>query len=383
MELCASMARRGRVPWQVRAIYLVGMSIATALALAAAPPDIPMVPGVTFVMAVSNAASPPQTSTLDHLAQGDYETVVTITAVNDEGISQNAFIDGVDESGVHQQSTIPRKVLRADLAKSHLQVFGFYSTDPLIVTGTTALGPSLAITKELLEKGRSAYSFRNFSTLPTISGTLIRSEVANVKFPVLVNGQRVELNAIHATGQMASGSATRPFEQFILAEAQYPISLRIAYGPRGGAFPFKADFAREIVRIDFPVKQGSGLAEALAKNCRVEIPGIYFDFNEATLKAQSKRALQDIAAVLNEQPKRHVSIEGHTDNIGGAQYNDDLSARRAATVKAALVEDFKIDPATISTKGFGLRRPRESNETLAGRARNRRVELVRECSDGK
>ena len=137
------------------------------------------------------------------------------------------------------------------------------------------------------------------------------------------------------------------------------------------------------MRIDFPVKQASALAEALAKNCRVEVPGIYFDFNEATLKAQSKRALQDIAAVLSQQPKRHVSIEGHTDNIGSAQYNDDLSARRAATVKAALVEDFKIDPATIATKGFGLRRPVETNETLAGRARNRRVELVRECSDGK
>ena len=215
MEPFMSMARRGRVSWQVRAICLVGVSIATPLAHAAASPDIPIVPGVTFVMAVSNAASPPQTSTLDHLAQGDYETVVTITAVNDEGVSQNAFIDGVDESGVHQQSTIPRKVLRADLANSHLQIFGFYSTDPLVVTGATALGPSLAVMHELLEKGRAAYSFRNFSTLPTISGTLVRGKAANVKFPVLVNGQRVELNAIHATGQMALGSTTRPFEHFI------------------------------------------------------------------------------------------------------------------------------------------------------------------------
>jgi outer membrane protein OmpA-like peptidoglycan-associated protein len=182
---------------------------------------------------------------------------------------------------------------------------------------------------------------------------------------------------------MALGSTTRPFEHVILAQPQYPISLRIAYGPRGGGFPFKADFAREIVRIDFPVEQGPSLAEALAKNCRVEVPGIYFDFNEATLKPQSKRALQEIAAALSKQPQRHVSIEGHTDNIGSAQYNDDLSARRAATVKAALVGDFKVDAATIATRGFGLRRPVETNETLAGRARNRRVELVRDCGAGK
>ena len=69
-----------------------------------------------------------------------------------------------------------------------------------------------------------------------------------MKFPVLVNGQRVELNAIHATGPMTLGGTTRPFEHIILAQPQYPISLRIAYGPRGGGFPFKADFAREIVR---------------------------------------------------------------------------------------------------------------------------------------
>lgn len=212
---------------------------------------------------------------------------------------------------------------------------------------------------------------------------LSRGEVANVKFPVLVNGQRVELNAIRALGQMTSAGTTRPFEHFILAHPRYPISLRIAYGPRGGSFPFKADFSREIVRIDFPVKAAAALSEAFAKNCRVEVPGIYFDFNEATLKAQSVLALQQIAAVLARQPQRHVSIEGHTDNIGSEKYNDDLSAARAAAVKAALVSDFKIDASTISTKGFGLRRPVENNETLAGRARNRRVELVRDCGAGK
>lgn len=365
------------------AICLVGVLAVATPARAAESPDIPIARDVTFVIAVSNGTSPTEPSALEHIAQGDYETVVTITAVDDRGISQNAFIDGNDDAGVRRQVTIPRTVTTADLASSHLQILGFHSADPPVVKGSTALGPSLAVVHDLLATGKTEYSFRNFASLATISGTLRRDESVDVKFPVLVNGRRVELNAIRATGQMASGGATRPFEHIILVQPPYPVSLRIAYGPRGGSFPFTADFAREIVRIDFPAKQAAGLADVLAKNCRAEVPGIYFDFNEATLKPQSQRALREVAAVLGRQPKMHVSIEGHTDNVGGEKYNDALSAARAASVKTALVNDFKIDAATISTKGFGLRRPVETNATLAGRARNRRVELVRDCGDGK
>jgi hypothetical protein len=89
-----------------------------------------------------------------------------------------------------------------------------------------------------------------------VSGTLRRSSTSTVKFPVLLNGKRIELNAIHAIGQMALGSAKRPFETVILDHPQYPLSLRIAYGSREGGFPFKPAFAREIVRIDFPEPQG-------------------------------------------------------------------------------------------------------------------------------
>jgi outer membrane protein OmpA-like peptidoglycan-associated protein len=373
-----------RIRRRAASVHLLAIWFAAGL-VHAGTTEIPVAPGVTFVIAVSNSASSGRSNTGEHIAQGDYETVVTITAVNADGVSQTAFIDGVDESGVRRQSSIQRQVLAPDLANSHLQILGFHSADPPVLPGTTSLGPSLAVTRELLTTGKTAYSFRNFASRDTISGTLSREDGENVKFPVLVNGRRVELSAIRATGLMASGSATRPFEHYILDHPQYPVSLRIAYGPRDGAFPFKADFAREIVRIDFPAQQASALSEALAKNCRVEVPGIYFDFNEATLKSQSAHALQEIANALAKQPQLqlHISIEGHTDNIGDDPYNDDLSARRAAAVKTALERDFHVDVANIATKGYGARRPVESNDTLAGRARNRRVELVRECGGGK
>ncbi|HEX4179012.1 MAG TPA: OmpA family protein, partial [Rhizomicrobium sp.] len=72
------------------------------------------------------------------------------------------------------------------------------------------------------------------------------------------------------------------------------------------------------------------------------------------------------------------TVEGHTDNIGGDTYNLDLSKRRAAAVKNALVTRYHITADRLSTNGYGSSRPVETNDTLEGRARNRRVELTRE-----
>jgi outer membrane protein OmpA-like peptidoglycan-associated protein len=71
-------------------------------------------------------------------------------------------------------------------------------------------------------------------------------------------------------------------------------------------------------------------------------------------------------------------VEGHTDNIGGDEYNLDLSQRRAEAVTLVLVTRYHTTGDRLTPQGFGASRPKEPNDTLAGRARNRRVELVRE-----
>jgi outer membrane protein OmpA-like peptidoglycan-associated protein len=353
------------------------MFLVTALAVAE-DLDFPVTPGVKIVLAVSNGGPPQDRQVSEHVAQGDYETIVTLGAVDSQGISQTAFIDAEDGAGRRSQVNVPRQVLAADLAGSRTQVLGFLSSDEPILRGTTALGPSLLIMRELQESGSSNYSFRNFSNRDAAKGSLKRG-ARTVKFPVLINGRRMELDAVVATGQMTAGSSTRPVEQYIYNHSRHPISLRIAYGPRDAGFPFKADFARDVVRIDFPVDQAAAMTDAINKNCRIEVPGIYFDFDKASLMPQSRAALEQLAAVIRKIGSRHVSIEGHTDNIGGDSYNDQLSARRAAAVKSALTQDYAIQGASLSTRGVGSHRPIESNETLAGRARNRRVELVLDC----
>jgi outer membrane protein OmpA-like peptidoglycan-associated protein len=120
------------------------------------------------------------------------------------------------------------------------------------------------------------------------------------------------------------------------------------------------------------------LESAFTKSKRIRIYGIHFDFNSATVRPESGPVIKEIADVLGRHAEWKLTIEGHTDNVGGTAYNLDLSSRRAASVKTILVNQYHIAAARLSTVGYGLSRPVATNETDAGRALNRRVELVRQ-----
>jgi OOP family OmpA-OmpF porin len=80
--------------------------------------------------------------------------------------------------------------------------------------------------------------------------------------------------------------------------------------------------------------------------------------------------------VLRRHRDWQLRIAGHTDGIGGDRQNLDLSKRRGAAVKDALVKRYGIDAGLLSTTGFGKSQPKDTNDTVEGRAHNRRVELV-------
>lgn len=123
------------------------------------------------------------------------------------------------------------------------------------------------------------------------------------------------------------------------------------------------------------VKSTAVLADALAKSCHVALEGIYFDFNKATLKLESDPALEKVAALLKSNPVLALEVQGHTDNIGTAAYNQKLSEARAASVKAWLVAHGTAS-ARLTSHGYGFTQPVASNDTEAGRANNRRVEIA-------
>jgi len=103
---------------------------------------------------------------------------------------------------------------------------------------------------------------------------------------------------------------------------------------------------------------------------------IQFDSNKADIKPQYHNKLKEVADFMAAYPETKAAIEGHTDSIGSAAYNQKLSQLRAESVRDYLVRNFKISPDRLSAKGYGEDRPVSSNDTDEGRRKNRRIQAV-------
>jgi len=104
------------------------------------------------------------------------------------------------------------------------------------------------------------------------------------------------------------------------------------------------------------------------------LEGVHFDLNSANLSQESYSILDHVAEELRDNPHVRVEIQGHTDEVGTPEYNQDLSQRRAETVRDYLVSKG-VKEDRLVPKGYGATRPVASNDTEEGRAKNRRVEL--------
>jgi OOP family OmpA-OmpF porin len=118
------------------------------------------------------------------------------------------------------------------------------------------------------------------------------------------------------------------------------------------------------------------MADGISSTGHVAIYGIYFDFNKSDVKPESDPALQEINKLLSNNPNLKVFIVGHTDNVGGVDYNMKLSQARADAVVKALTTKYKVNPQSLKAYGVGQLAPVAPNKTEDGRAKNRRVELV-------
>lgn len=108
-----------------------------------------------------------------------------------------------------------------------------------------------------------------------------------------------------------------------------------------------------------------------------EMIGVNFEFDSATLTADSKAALDDALKILGRHTQLIVEIAGHTDSTGSAEYNQKLSERRAESVRDYLVNNG-VDSNRLTVKGYGESEPVADNATREGRAKNRRVEMRKE-----
>ena len=139
---------------------------------------------------------------------------------------------------------------------------------------------------------------------------------------------------------------------------------------------------QDLIIIDeAPFKQSltfgpKALKEALDKDGRVILYEILFNYDKAILKQESDKQLQYVLTLLLENPGLTLEIQGHTDNQGEDDYNLALSQQRAETVRRYLAL-FGIPAEQLTAKGYGESQPVDTNDTEEGRAKNRRVELVK------
>jgi len=384
--------------------------------------NIPLRPGLTVVTAIAQFG-------------GDYESIKQVQQVSPSAVRLSYRADNVpnpleglqklsgDKAPKSNGSVSGQRSVRVeDLQTAHDYMQWFGPNQPEVIPGSTAISVSREVLAELKDKGETQFSFRT-GGLKGMAGSLLGAlgqmaggagagatketkDLANMgkdectlkrtgsglhSFPVLLNNQRVSLPAVHAQCNTDDGLA----DFYFLDDLDNPLAL---------AWKLGTSDTLQLVKISYPPPPaaspaggpsgaggssgaGSGggaggggqqIEQELKQTGQAEVYGIYFDFASDKIKPESEPVLREIADALNHNPTWKLRVEGHTDNIGGDDYNLNLSQRRAEAVKLALATRYHIGADRLTPKGFGATRPKEPNDTLAGRARNRRVELVRE-----
>jgi len=314
---------------------------------------------------------------LDHIwsTQGrDFEELKTISSVDDRSIGgrvsgpavwyKNNKVDRVEDA----VNFAPREICQVDFDDSQaLETMG-KKQYPTVILGTTEFSISRKTFALLKEKKRAKFDYREgyyfvgdgYSWRHDDAGTFLG--MGDTKFHTIVNGAETDLPAIAAQGNVGMNSTS----MIVLDDPDNPLLLDYSTP--------STQFRVKIGKINFPVENK---IENDLKKGRAEIYGIYFDFDSDRLRGESEPVLAEIADVLKKEPDWKLSVEGHTDNVGGDKHNLDLSQRRAASVINALVTRYQISADRLSPAGFGASKPKATNDTVEGRALNRRVELVR------
>ncbi|MDR6570697.1 MULTISPECIES: OmpA family protein [Chitinophaga] len=131
------------------------------------------------------------------------------------------------------------------------------------------------------------------------------------------------------------------------------------------------------MRQDVEAITAEQIKKGMKEEGKMAFYGIYFDTDKATIKPESTPSLKEIASFLKADPSQKVFIVGHTDNTGDFQHNLTLSKQRATAIVNELTTKHGVSAGQLTAEGVGPLSPIGSNATEAGKASNRRVELVR------
>jgi len=392
--------------------------------------QVPLCPGLSVVTAVNQPNG-------DYESIKTVESVGETTRLKYSAEAPFRDLFSTSTTEEVKRTTVYRSMPAADLTSGTLYQQIFIEGSDETIPGTTSIGTSAGVLADLKSKGTAPLSISlahgavpltsNRDVRPNAydfftAGTLER--IGIVKVPMLVNDRRVELDAVEARGVFGGEKADFLF----LDDDSNPITLKMRLGI-DAIPPMVPELAETcaamrkanvdaralemscrttpgtrsvlaVIKISyrctgpaFAAGGGGGqapklpsadlgasaaaLERSLQESGKADIYSIYFSFNSDEIREESEQTLKDIGALMRKHPDWKLSIHGHTDNIASDAYNLDLSRRRAAAVTKALTARHSVDGGRLSSVGHGESMPKDTNETLEGRALNRRVELIR------
>ncbi len=295
----------------------------------------------------------------------EHECLVQVAAIDARGFVSNVSCPTGPQ---HDLKHWTRRTCWTDVFASHLYITGTADKYPDTFVGALQINLSMASFEALTTKGQTPHRYigiydRDPRFIDADIEGVLKSDGAGT-FPILMNDKRVDVATLEA-------SYIGPHEIIrvkVLNDARFPLMLDYY-------IPSMDKFFITYTKVSFPTS--NELEQHLAVDKRADVYGIYFDFARDSLRAESEPVLHEIADALKAHPDWTIVINGHTDNVGGDEMNLDLSRRRARTVRNALIEKWMIDGGRLFADGLGASQPKESNASERGRARNRRVELIR------
>ena len=318
------------------------------------------------------------------MPQEEYECLIHVTKIEPAFIETSLSCNHPERGG-----PFVRRVCRSDLRSARMlhTVYGVVKVigpsgeeEPETIVGATAFSLSSAEFARMKRSGTMAQHYVELGP----SGDLYKNGVGELRVDgretmrVIINDQPLDVPVIKATGKLAwtiGGQALETEDTaVILDDEQFP--LFIDQRSTAESTASRIQFSK----ITYPSDGGtSSLEGGLLESRRVDVYGIYFDFNSDRIRKESEPVLNEIGSIMKKYPAWSLRIAGHTDNVGGnGDYNLQLSRRRSLAVRLALVERFGIAADRLSSSGYGASAPIETNDTPEGRARNRRVELARQ-----
>ncbi len=293
----------------------------------------------------------------------DAESLTTVTSVTGTAVN----IDYASSRGV----AVHRELLVTDRQNASSYVLGYEADMPTLIPGTTSLGISARVLSELRSDGRTRLTLVYSPKLESIECTLTRVS-STVMMRIIIEDRIVDIPALRARAACGEGARTASGDFYFADEIRQPLLIE-------SVLDFSWEKRPRTERIT-RVIAGPGLHRDMEQSLRTigqyDAYGLRFDFDSAVLRPESVQLVREIAQMLNTNDDWRILIVGHTDSTGGPEYNIGLSDKRAEAVRLALAE-FGVAAGRLRSEGRGETQSKADNDTLAGRAINRRVEFRR------